>query len=177
MTARVGRALTAAAGPAQAGPAITRALAAAGRAHPGLLAEITARSPGEPYRSYLLYAARRLRATRLGEAGLAYGGPAEFIADLRLAQGALARAGASRQAFGELQHLIWQAETFGFHLAGLEIRQHSAVHARALQQPGGAASGRHVLTRTVYKAKQHGIIQQCASELSEFKSLLAMAQL
>jgi phosphoenolpyruvate carboxylase len=134
VTARVGRALTAAAGPAQAGPAITRALAAAGRAHPDLLAEITARSPGEPYRSYLLYAARRLRATRLGEAGLAYGGPAEFIADLRLVQGALARAGASRQAFGELQHLIWQAETFGFHLAGLEIRQHSAVHARALRE-------------------------------------------
>ena len=134
VTARVGRALTAAAGPALAGPAITGALAAAGRAHPDLLAEITARSPGEPYRAYLLYAARRLRATRLGEAGLAYGGPAEFIADLRLVQAALARAGASRQAFGELQHLIWQAETFGFHLAGLEIRQHSAVHARALRQ-------------------------------------------
>ena len=134
VTARVGRAVTAAAGPALAGPAITGALAAAGRAHPDLLAEITARSPGEPYRAYLLYAARRLRATRLGEAGLAYGGPAEFIADLRLVQAALARAGASRQAFGELQHLIWQAETFGFHLAGLEIRQHSAVHARALQQ-------------------------------------------
>ena len=134
VTARVGRALTAAAGTALAGPEITRALAAAGRAHPELLAGITARSPGEPYRSYLLYAARRLRATRLDEAGLAYGGPAEFIADLRLVQGALARAGASRQAFGELQHLIWQAETFGFHLAGLEIRQHSAVHARALQE-------------------------------------------
>src|SRR6202034_3642735 len=28
--------------------------------------------------------------------------------------------------------LIWQAETFGFHLAGLEVRQHSAVHAQAL---------------------------------------------
>ena len=83
VTARVGRALTAAAGTALAGPEITRALAAAGRAHPELLAGITARSPGEPYRSYLLYAARRLRATRLGEAGLAYGGPAEFIADLR----------------------------------------------------------------------------------------------
>ena len=46
----------------------------------------------------------------------------------------LAAAGATRQAFGELQHLIWQAETFGFHLAELEIRQHSAVHARALRR-------------------------------------------
>jgi phosphoenolpyruvate carboxylase len=139
VTTRVGRALTVHAGPALAGPQLTRALAAAGRAHPDLLAQITARSPGEPYRTYLLYTARRLRATRLGETGpgeigLGYGGPAEFIADLRLVQQALALAGASRQAFGELQHLIWQAETFGFHLAGLEIRQHSAVHARALQE-------------------------------------------
>jgi len=67
-----------------------------------------------------------------GTAGLAYRGPAEFIADLRLVQRELASAGAVRQAYGELQHLIWQAETFGFHLAGLEVRQHSAVHAQAL---------------------------------------------
>ena len=46
----------------------------------------------------------------------------------------LASAGAVRQAYGELQHLIWQAETFGFHLAGLEVRQHSEVHARALAE-------------------------------------------
>jgi phosphoenolpyruvate carboxylase len=145
---RIGRALTVHAGPALAepdpagsdlaGPELARAISAAARAHPGLLAEITMRSPEEPYRAYLLYAARRLRAVRVGEgdgeAGLAYRGPAEFIADLRLVQRALARAGAARQAFGELQHLIWQAETFGFHLAGLEVRQHSAVHSQALQE-------------------------------------------
>jgi phosphoenolpyruvate carboxylase len=33
-----------------------------------------------------------------------------------------------------VQHLIWQAETFGFHLAALEVRQHSEVHARALAE-------------------------------------------
>src|SRR5262249_10515419 len=42
--------------------------------------------------------------------------------------------GAVRQAYGALQHLVWQAETFGFHLAGLEVRQHSQVHARALAE-------------------------------------------
>lgn len=56
------------------------------------------------------------------------------MADVALLQDALAAAGAPRQAFGELQHLRWQAETFGFHLASLEIRQHSAVHERALAQ-------------------------------------------
>jgi phosphoenolpyruvate carboxylase len=82
----------------------------------------------------LLYAAERLTATRTRNADLDYGSPAEFVADLRLVQASLADAGAVRQAYGELQHLIWQAETFGFHLASLEVRQHSAVHASALAE-------------------------------------------
>jgi phosphoenolpyruvate carboxylase len=144
-TERIGRALTVHCGEPSAAPGIDRAIAAAGLAHPEVLDEIAARSPEEPFRTYLLYAAQRLRATRLGEAdrpGLAYAGPDEFIADLRLVQGALTQAGAARQAFGELQHLLWQAETFGFHLAELEVRQHSAVHARVLAEmrSGGALS-------------------------------------
>jgi phosphoenolpyruvate carboxylase len=132
-TERIGRALTVHAGAPTAGPDMAKAIEAARASHPELIAEIAGRSPEEPFRVYLLFAARRLRATREpGTAGLAYRGPAEFIADLRLVQRELASAGAVRQAYGELQHLIWQAETFGFHLAGLEVRQHSAVHAQAL---------------------------------------------
>src|SRR5580693_1283011 len=133
-TARTGRALTVheATTPPSAG--LRRALAAAAAAHPELLAEIAARSPQEPYRTYLLYAAQRLNATRMRHADLAYPGPAEFLADLRVVQESLAAAGAGLQAFGELQNLIWQAETFGFHLAGLEVRQHSEVHARVLRE-------------------------------------------
>ena len=67
-------------------------------------------------------------------ADLAYPGPDVFLTDLRVVQESLAAAGAARQAFGELQNLIWQAETFGFHLAGLEVRQHSEVHARVLRE-------------------------------------------
>ena len=132
---RIGRALTVHADPPAAD--IARAIATAQDAHPDLVAEIVARSPQEPFRAYLLYAAERLRATRLGEGdrpGLAYAGPGEFTDDLRLVQRALAAAGAPRQAFGDLQQLLWQAETFGFHLAELEVRQHSAVHARVLAQ-------------------------------------------
>jgi phosphoenolpyruvate carboxylase len=133
-TARIGRALTLHEETTPPGAGLRRALAAASAAHPELLAEIAARSPAEPYRTYLLYAAQRLSATRARHADLAYPGPAEFLADLRLVQESLAAAGAAKQAFGELQHLIWQAETFGFHLAGLEVRQHSEVHARALRE-------------------------------------------
>mgnify|MGYP001477619944 CR=1 FL=1 len=136
---RIGRALTVyqdAAPPAgsQRSTALRKALAAASAEHPELLREITARSPGEPYRAYLLYATERLAATRTRNLDLAYGGAAEFLADLHLVQSSLAEAGAVRQAYGELQHLIWQTETFGFHLAGLEVRQHSRVHARALAE-------------------------------------------
>ncbi len=142
-TTRIGRALTVNAGAAPPSAAFTAALEAAETTHPELLADLAARSPHEPYRTYLLYLARRLEATRLRHADLAYPGASDFLADLRVVQGSLAAAGATRQAFGELQQLIWQAETFRFHLAELEIRQHSAVHARALREitEGGTQSG------------------------------------
>jgi len=133
-TIRIGRALTLHEQTTPPGAGLRRALAAASAAHPELLAEVAARSPAEPYRTYLLYAAQRINATRARHADLAYRGPAELVADLRLVQESLAAAGAAKQAFGELQHLIWQAETFGFHLAGLEVRQHSEVHARVLRE-------------------------------------------
>jgi phosphoenolpyruvate carboxylase len=133
-TTRIGRALTLHEGSAPPAAALRRALAAASSAHPELLTEISERSPQEPYRTYLLYVAQRLAATRARHADLAYRGPAEYLADLRIVQESLAAAGAAKQAFGGLQHLIWQAETFGFHLAGLEVRQHSEVHARALAE-------------------------------------------
>jgi phosphoenolpyruvate carboxylase len=147
-TIRIGRSLTVdavltygpamgASGPASgtAGADLAAELAVAANQQPELLAELSSHAPGEPFRTFLLYAARRLQATRLGRSdGLAYRSAAEFLADLRLVQRSLADAGAGRQAYGELQHLVWQAETFGFHLAGLEVRQHSAVHAAALRE-------------------------------------------
>src|SRR5450755_2782344 len=134
VTTRIGRALTLHESMTPASPGLRRALDAAAAAHPELIAEISARSPQEAYRTYLLYVAARLEATRNRDADLAYPGPGAFVADLRLVQESLVAAGALLQAYGEVQHLIWQAETFGFHLAELEIRQHSAVHARVLAE-------------------------------------------
>jgi phosphoenolpyruvate carboxylase len=56
-----------------------------------------------------------------------------LLADLRLMQEAMRRHGADRVAAGELQDLVWQVETFGFHLASLEVRQHADVHTAALE--------------------------------------------
>jgi len=141
-TTRVGRALTIHAGSAPPSADLAVALEAAETAHPELLAQIGARSPEEPYRTFLLFLAERLHATRVRQDDLAYPGCEEFLADLRLAQDSLVAAGAAGQAFGELQNLIWQAETFGFHAASLEVRQHSSVHERALREieAGGEVS-------------------------------------
>ncbi len=138
---RVGRALTADAETTPPGPAVRRLLADARAAFPDLAEDAATRSPGEPHRQVLILAAAKLAATRLRSADGAYAGAHELLAELRAVQVSLAAAGARRQAYGELQHLIWQVETFGFHLAELEVRQHSKVHARALAElrafPGG----------------------------------------
>ncbi|HEV7207420.1 MAG TPA: phosphoenolpyruvate carboxylase [Mycobacteriales bacterium] len=135
-TTRVGRALTLDAGLTPPSAPLRAALRLAADAHPALLAGLTTTSPGEPHRVFLLYAAARVTATRARDADLRYPGAAELLADLRLTQDSLAAAGAARVAYGALQDLIWQVETFGFHLAELEVRQHSGAHAAALRELG-----------------------------------------
>ncbi|MEV4006040.1 phosphoenolpyruvate carboxylase [Actinomadura sp. NPDC049753] len=132
--ARIGRELTVHESTTPASGDLLNALAAARTAHPRLLGETAKRSPGEPHRQFLLHAAARISATRERDADLAYASPEELLADLRAVQDSLAAAGAPRQAYGRVQQLIWQVETFGFHLAELEIRQHSELHEKALAE-------------------------------------------
>ena len=131
-TNRVGRALTADSTTTPPSAGLRRRLAAARAADPIRFAELQKRSPSEPHRQFLIHAADRIRATRAGNAARKYDSAADLLDDLRAVQLSLAAAGALRLAYGELQHLIWQAETFGFHLAELEVRQHSLIHTRAL---------------------------------------------
>ncbi|WP_416517476.1 phosphoenolpyruvate carboxylase [Bifidobacterium asteroides] len=90
-------------------------------------------SHNELHRAVVLVIADRLQATIQRDADLMYADCDDFIADLRVVQDSLAKAGAVRQAYGPLQDLIWQAQTFGFHMVEMEFRQHSLVHARALE--------------------------------------------
>ncbi len=140
---RIARTLTSSAQFAPCSPELESALTEAVHAHPDVVSELATRSPREPHRQWLLFVAARIAATHRRHLDLAYRSPAELLADLRLAQESLA-ASAPRQAYGELQHLIWQVETFGFHLAELEVRQHSQVHAAALAElrAGGELSER-----------------------------------
>ena len=96
--------------------------------------EVAKRSPDEPHRRIMLLIARKIEATRTRDADLGYRDPEHLRADLRVVQDSLVQAGAPRQAYGHLQQLLWQVETYGFHLTELEVRQHSAVHAKVLAE-------------------------------------------
>ena len=96
--------------------------------------QLRRRFPDEPYRQRFGFIAERLRRTRVvlaGEAGPRAGHYPDAAAlddELAEIQGALVGDGLDRIAWGEVAELRWQVGTFGFHLASLEIRQHSDVH-------------------------------------------------
>ena len=90
-------------------------------------------STKELHRAVMLVMADRLKATIDRDADLMYHSCEDYIADLKTVQRSLVEANAKRSAYGPLQDLIWQAETFGFHMVEMEFRQHSVVHSRALE--------------------------------------------
>lgn len=93
--------------------------------------EVGARAYHEPYRRAMLGILGRLVDTRR-RGPMAYADAAELAGELRVVQESLLAAGDPRAAYGQLQHFVWQVESFGFHLAELEVRQHSQVHAETL---------------------------------------------
>ena len=139
---RVGRSLTLDAETTPPSPALVALWNRLRAADEDAAADIAKRSPNEPHRRILLLLARRIAATRTRDADLAFRDPDELLADLRIVQDSLVAASAERHAFGGLQQLIWQVETYGFHLAELEVRQHSQVHRKALEEleAGGTLS-------------------------------------
>jgi phosphoenolpyruvate carboxylase len=110
---------------------------------PDAAAQVAARAHAEPYRRAMLSVGARLVDTRRG-GPLAYASAQELAGELRTIQRSLLEAGDPRAAYGQLQHFVWQVETFGFHLAELEVRQHSQVHAEtlaAIEAAGGRTDG------------------------------------
>ena len=84
-----------------------------------------------PYRLLNDRMRARLQAT-LDDGDAAYEGPDELLGDLQLILDSL-RDNRGEHAGGfAVQRLLWRVKTFGFHLARLDVRQESSVHARAL---------------------------------------------
>src|SRR5919106_5388091 len=131
-TRRIGRAITVSDGHVPPSDDLAESLRQDERAFPDFAGRAL-RFGEASHRRKLSIVAERLQVTRTVQAG-AYESPDDLAADLRLVQDSLAASGAVRLAYGELQHLLWQVETFGFHLVELETRQHADVHAEALHE-------------------------------------------
>ncbi|WP_374974839.1 phosphoenolpyruvate carboxylase [Microbacterium trichothecenolyticum] len=159
-TSRIGRTMTLDASttpPSDALLALWRRLKAADE---DAAKDIAKRSPDEPHRRILLLIARKIEATRARDADLAYRDPEHLIADLRVVQDSLVQAGAPRQAYGHLQQLLWQVETYGFHLTELEVRQHSAVHAKVLAELESGAPRSELAEEVLDVVRTVGFLQE-----------------
>ena len=125
--------------PGRLAPALEARLARDTDELPETMRVLRRRFPDEPYRIRLGAIAERVRRTRAGLAGgMAplsgrYAAAADLSTELTELSSALAADGLERVAWGELGSFGSQVETFGFHLAALDIRQHSAVHEAALR--------------------------------------------
>ncbi len=91
------------------------------------------RAAGEPWREKLWYMQARLRAT-LGRGDEAYVDAAGYARDLALLDRTLRGAGFARLTAGALRDAQRRVDVFGFHLASVDIRQHSGVHERVVDE-------------------------------------------
>jgi phosphoenolpyruvate carboxylase len=91
----------------------------------------------EPYRiklTYMLQKLQNMRNEQFKGTKQRYNSVSEFIADLRLIDRSLRHHYADFVADTHLKKLIRQAELFGFHLATLDVRQHSQEHENAMTE-------------------------------------------
>jgi len=100
---------------------------------PGARATAASRHDRMPYRVFLGQVAERLRATyEVRPAG--YESPAQFQRDIDLVAESLAAHRGRHAGLFLLRRLQRRIATFGFHLATLEVRQHSGIHHAVLTQ-------------------------------------------
>jgi phosphoenolpyruvate carboxylase len=98
---------------------------------PEVAAHARPRTLNEPWREKLWYVQARLRAT-LEHGELGYVDAARYRTDLAVLDRTLRAAGFAKVADQELRDALRRVDVFGFHLASLDIRQHSAVHDRVV---------------------------------------------
>ncbi|KEQ22150.1 phosphoenolpyruvate carboxylase [Paenibacillus tyrfis] len=90
----------------------------------------------EPYRIKVRYMVEKIRNTAKPNvpAGKKYNNPQQFKEDLLIIERSLRNHYADFIADAYVQKLIRQAELFGFHLASLDVRQHSKEHEAAMTE-------------------------------------------
>ncbi|HET9992425.1 MAG TPA: phosphoenolpyruvate carboxylase, partial [Kofleriaceae bacterium] len=94
---------------------------------PEVAAHAKPRTANEPWREKLWYMQARLRAT-LDQREDGYVDARRYRADLAVLDRSLRAAGFALVAERELRDALRRLDIFGFHLASLDLRQHSGVH-------------------------------------------------
>jgi phosphoenolpyruvate carboxylase len=100
--------------------------------------EALARNPQEPWRQYVNLMVARLPGGAASGPHL-YAQATELEADLAWLADSLRQSGAARLAKADVEPLQRLVQTFGFHLAALDVRQNSAFHDQAVEQLMAAA--------------------------------------
>ncbi|MEB1547877.1 phosphoenolpyruvate carboxylase [Xanthomonas campestris pv. campestris] len=122
--------------------AVSPALSAQLERYQTLLPDAAARSRPRhgdmPYRLLNDLMRARLQAT-LDDADGAYAAPAELEHDLQLILDSLQANKGLHAGWFAVRRLLWRVRSFGFHLARLDVRQESSVHARAVADALGQA--------------------------------------
>ncbi|MEM6638549.1 MAG: phosphoenolpyruvate carboxylase [Pseudomonadota bacterium] len=96
-----------------------------------LITESSPRHADMLYRAFLRFVHARLLATEHERDG-AYSGVDEFHSDIRLVARSLTNHGGRNAGLFSVERLLRRIETFGFHLATLDIRQDSLVHRQVI---------------------------------------------
>jgi len=144
------------------------------------LEELAQRSPDssehrrdELYRRALIGVYARLAATsraldhhvpeRVEVASSApYAGASEFVADLQVIANSLAANKSGRIAKGRLYELARAAQVFGFHLAPLDMRQHSGVHELVVAELFGRGAHREGYAQLPEEQRQQWLLEELA---------------
>ncbi|NHN35315.1 phosphoenolpyruvate carboxylase [Paenibacillus agricola] len=94
------------------------------------------RNEKEPYRIKIVYMLEKIRRTADPsiDALQKYNSPDEFLADLKIIENSLRNHFADYIADAYVVKLVRQVELFGFHLASLDVRQHSQEHESAMAE-------------------------------------------
>ncbi|HKW42367.1 MAG TPA: phosphoenolpyruvate carboxylase, partial [Gemmatimonadales bacterium] len=107
--------------------AVTRRSADYAACFPAAFAAVPGRYHDMPYRVFFHLIAARISATQRDEAH-GYGSAEELAGDLRLVSRSLLEHRGEHAGLFSVRRLVWRVETFGFHLATLDVRQDALVH-------------------------------------------------
>jgi phosphoenolpyruvate carboxylase len=105
---------------------------------PSARVSVSARHDRMPYRVFLAQIGERLRHTYAGRAN-GYEQPRQFRADVQLIADSLSANKGANAGLFFVRRLLRRIDTFGFHIATLDVRQHTGVHhqmvARGFDDP------------------------------------------